>query len=208
VDVRLRIPAALVKRDRLAFVLNQRFEITIAELDGAAVTPRLQPDATPPMFHSESAQYVVEVGDESAARELRLRYQGRLPGPNEGGGAIEEHLVELALYRTWFPEIVGATGLSYTMTAHLPTGFRAVANGVPTSVSEEGADELVFAWSNQDTGFHDINLVGSASPKWPEPSDAAAFAAPRRRTDGPSPTQCAAIGMRARSSTTAAPGSS
>lgn len=161
-DVALTVdlPAAPSPRRELVFVLNEGFKFDTFEVDGRRVRPRLDSRAPPVMFHGESATWRVPLKRKSSGPvHVAMTYSGALPGPNKGGGAIEEHLVELAVYRSWFPDFEGTPTFDYTLTADLPAGFEAASGGVAAEPSDapEGRSLHRFVATNQ----HDINLVAS-----------------------------------------------
>ena len=160
VTLTVELPSSPSPRKALSFVLNENFTLGTFDVDGRPARPRLDSDAPAVMFHGDSAMYRVPLRRKStAAVRVAMSYSGTLEGPNEGGGAIEEHLVELAVYRSWFPDFEGTLTFDYTLTADLPDGFEAAAAGTrsPPSPGDEGRTRHRF----EATGQRDINLVAS-----------------------------------------------
>jgi tetratricopeptide (TPR) repeat protein len=160
------VPVALAEKGQLVFTLNESFTIDAITLDAAPAKVRSVARPREVMFRSEYAEYRVKLKAPAGAEtvEFALTYSGTMPGENKGGGGIDEHLVELALYRTWFPEFIGASGLTYTMSANLPEGWLATANGPPTAEPEVANGRVVYGFAAAGASLHDINLV--ASDQW------------------------------------------
>jgi hypothetical protein len=164
VEARVHVPASLVERGRLSFVLNPAFEVEGATVDGAEASIRKARRLRELPFRGALAEYSVRVKAGAEPVVVGLRYGGPLAGANEGFGGIDEHLVELALYRTWFPHWPGSPNLTHDLTVRLPDGWQVASNGYPVGSSTQEGGRPVHRFTASGPPVIDINVV--ASDRW------------------------------------------
>lgn len=161
VETRIVVPASLVEGRQVTFFLNPEFDVKGATLDGAEVHARRARKLRELPFRGALAEYGVRVRAGSDEVVLGLRYGGPLPGENRGFGGIDEHLVELALYRTWFPHIAGVTGLTHELSVDLPAGWQVATNGSPVEAPAEAGGRVAHRFATTGPPVVDINVVAS-----------------------------------------------
>lgn len=153
-----RLDATVVIRDPVSmrFSLHKNLTIQSVIADGKPVA--FHPDNTqkPSPFAPDTVAFVVEV---KSAKVLELRYGGSLESNISGVAMIKPELVEMAVPFAWYPFYSLSQTYSYKLTASLPDGMTAAANGKPvTRTSADG--RTTYTWSSYAPVF-DIALVAA-----------------------------------------------
>lgn len=153
-----RLDATVTIRDPRAtrFNLNKNFAIQSVTADGKPVAFHIDPKEKASVFTPDAAVVVVET---DAAKVLEIRYGGTIEKPVAGVNMITPRLVELALPSAWYPMFAAMDDFSFRLTASMPDGLMASANGKPLSQARRDG-RTTYVWSSYGETF-DIALVAA-----------------------------------------------
>lgn len=123
--------------------LNRALTVTRAVVDGAVVTPLIDPPGAPPFWLSRARAIDLPC----PATRLQLSYEGAGDAlTSDGRNQVSGQLVELSLYGGWYPLQRIDDLPSWRLSTGLPTGWQWASNGTP----EGGTGLRLFSARAQD----------------------------------------------------------
>jgi len=172
VRAKLGIPLENLQSREVRFDLHETFEIERLLVNGQEAGFSLQPaDVTP--VKPASKTIVIRVPGEKVPDpvQVEIDYTGRLKNIPENGAVpgqrlglddqINERMVELASYSSWYPQFRWGQLLQSTLRLSLPQGWVSVCSGQRREERVEAGRALTL-WSSTN----DVDVVVLASPHY------------------------------------------